>query len=505
MRFPELNLRVRIFLFFALLMVASIAIIASAIFMAYQSTGEQLPRLLATYTGVAAIIIMLVILLVWQLFDRYVAAALQSLARHMQTALHADIPVGDQSVKNHEVYQYLGPISDAADELVQAYQALKSEQGNSGFDKEAHAVQSRQLAAILRDLDVGVLVMNRQHEILLYNQEALSVINRPECVGLARSALLLFDGGDLLAAVNQTFEQCAKPGGRAVVNISLKVAREPRHLTVKIAPVVGDDGLVTGYMLLFADSVNLSSSRYIEQDAKAVNASSISGSVSVLPSRPEFYDLDLFNRILPEELEHCPLYALDYVVFDTETTGLDPSGGDQMISIAAVRIVNGRVLTGECFDELIHPGMPVPEQSTVFHGITDEMLVGKPDIKKILPRFVEFVGDAVLVAHNAPFDMKFIELQSETCQIRLDNPVLDTVLLSAFVHDHSNKHTLDVLAERYGVCIQGRHTALGDALATAHIFLKLVKQLSCRQINTLNEAINASNKMTQIKRHQKAY
>ena len=81
--------------------------------------------------------------------------------------------------------------------------------------------------------------------------------------------------------------------------------------------------------------------------------------------------------------------------------------------VGLVRIVNGCVLTGECFDELIHPEMPVPAQFIVFHGITDEMLVGKPDIKKILPRFVEFIGDAVLVARNAPYDMKFIKLQSE--------------------------------------------------------------------------------------------
>ena len=101
--------------------------------------------------------------------------------------------------------------------------------------------------------------------------------------------------------------------------------------------------------------------------------------------------------------------------------------------------------------------------------------------------------------------MKFIELQSENCQVRLENPVLDTVLLSAFVHDHTNKHTLDDLAQRYGICIEGRHTALGDALATAHVFLKLVNQLSSRDINTLGEAVNASDKMTHIKRHQKAY
>jgi|GEM_PF-781933 len=505
MRNPELSLRVRIFLFFAFLMIASIVIIASAIFMAYQSTPEQLPRLLATYTGVAAVFIVLVLVLVWQLFDRYVAAALQSLARQMQTSMHADILEGNKGLKAQEAYQYLGSVSEAADELIQAYQTLKSEQGGSAVESKAHAIQTRQLAAILRDLDVGVMVMNRQHEILLYNQQAFKAINRPECLGLARSALLLFDEAELLAGASQIVEQSTEPELKTVINISLKLANESRYLTAKIGPVFNDNSHISGYVLLFGDPLNWSLSQPVQHAASVVASSLSSVSMSGLPSRPEFYDLDLFNRSLPENVEHHPLQSMDYVVFDTETTGLNPSGGDQMISIAAVRIVNGRVLTGECFDELIHPGKSVPARSMVFHGITDDMLVGKPSIKTILPQFAEFVGDAVLVAHNAAFDMKFIELQSEYCKVRLDNPVLDTVLLSAFVHDHTNEHTLDDLAVRYGVCIQGRHTALGDALATAHVFVKLVKHLSCRNIYTLSEAIDASNKMTRIKRQQTAY
>ena len=504
MRVPELSLRVRVFLFFALLMVASIVFIAGAIFMAYQSTPEQLPRLLATYTSIAAVIIVLVLLLVWQLFDRHVAAALQSLARQMQTALHADIPEGGRSLKNEEDYQYLGPISEAAEELVQAYQALKTEQGSGASDNEAHAIQVRQLAAILHDLDVGVLVMNRQHEILLYNQQAFTTINRPECLGLARSALLLFEEGELLASASQIIEQSIDPGRKIVDKISLRLANESRQFAANIGPVLSDEGLITGYVLLFGQALE-SSSVSCQKDTEADQSGPGSVSASVLPSRPEFYDLALFDRLLPANLEHRTLASLDYVVIDTETTGLNPSGGDQMISIAAVRIVNGRVLTGECFNELIYPGMPVPAQSIVFHGITDEMLAGMPDIKQILPKFVEFVGDAVIVAHNAAFDMKFIGLQSERCGVKLDSPVLDTVLLSAFVHDHTSKHTLDDLAERYGVCIQGRHTALGDALTTAHVFVRLIKQLSCRNINTFSEAIRASDKMTQIKRHQKSY
>lgn len=507
MGIPELSLRVRIFLFFALMMVASVVIIGSAIYMAHQSEPEQLPRLLATYTGVAATIIVLVLLLVWQLFDRYVAAALQSLARQMQTALHADTLADEQSFKDREQYQYLGSINDAADELIAAYRTLKIDHGSSANDNGAGAFEAHQLATILRDLSVGVLVMNRQHEILLYNQRAFRMINRPDCVGIARSALSLFEGSVLLDSFNKLLDKAMERQPCAGIEVSLTMANDSRHFTGKIDSIVNDDDRISGYVLLLDDSSSVprTMSLPIRHDADAQESSPEATPISILPPRPEFFDFDLFDRPLPADMESCPLRLLDFVVFDTETTGLNPSGGDQMISIGAVRIVNGRVLTGECFDELVCPGVSVPAKSTVFHGITDDMLEGKPTIKEILPKFAEFVGKAVLVAHNAAFDMKFIELQSEKCEVNFVNPVLDTVLLSAFVHDHTNLHTLDDLAKRYGIDIEGRHSALGDAMATAHVFIKLVEQLSSRKVTTLNEAMNASNKMTHIKRHQKSY
>jgi DNA polymerase-3 subunit epsilon len=210
-------------------------------------------------------------------------------------------------------------------------------------------------------------------------------------------------------------------------------------------------------------------------------------------SRPIFYDFDLFEKSAqsPELLE-VPLSELRYTVFDTETTGLNPSGGDEIIAIGAYRIVNGRLLENETFEQLIDPQREIGEASVAIHGITLDQLVGKPLVTEVLPRFHRFAEGSVLLAHNAAFDMRFLQIKELSSGIRFKHPVLDTLLLSAVAQPKQESHSLDEIARRFGVVSEKRHSATGDAKATAQVFLKLLPLLEEKGIRTLQQALEAS-------------
>ena len=212
-------------------------------------------------------------------------------------------------------------------------------------------------------------------------------------------------------------------------------------------------------------------------------------------SRPEFYDFDLFKTDDENKgLLETSLKELTYTVFDTETTGLNPDGGDEIISIAAVRIVNGKIVYKDIFEELVDPKREIPIESYKIHGINYEMVTGKKDINTILPLFKQFTADTVLAGHNIAFDMKMFKVKEKTTHIKFSNPVIDTLLLSAILHPVHEQHDMENIAKRLGINIIGRHTALGDAIATAEIFLKLIPILNSNGILTLKDAVKASRK-----------
>ncbi len=210
-------------------------------------------------------------------------------------------------------------------------------------------------------------------------------------------------------------------------------------------------------------------------------------------SRPEFYDFNLFKKEEENiDLMNTVLKDITYTVFDTETTGLNPDRGDEIVSIAAVRIVNNKIVYQDIFEELVDPKRNIPIESYKIHGISYEMVQGKNDIKTVLPAFKQFTSNTVLVGHNIAFDMKMFKVKEKETNIKFLNPVLDTLLLSAVLHPAHEHHDLENIAKRLGVDIIGRHTALGDTIATAQIFLKLLPILNSNGILTLNDAIKSS-------------
>lgn len=236
--------------------------------------------------------------------------------------------------------------------------------------------------------------------------------------------------------------------------------------------------------------------RLLLPEAQALGSDALRWSVSASASgRPEFFDFDLFASAAGHaDLEAAMLKDLTYTAFDTETTGLDPANGDEIISIGAVRIVNGRLLQGEIFNQLVDPRRPIAHESFLIHGIETHMVRGKPTIESVLPALYAFASGTVLVAHNGAFDMRFFQLKEKTTGVRFTAPVLDTLLLSAVVHPHQEDQSLEEIASRLGVPLTGRHTALGDAIITGEVFLKLLVLMKKRGIVTLGGALSASKK-----------
>ncbi|MDQ7262622.1 3'-5' exonuclease [Paracoccus sp. PS-1] len=209
----------------------------------------------------------------------------------------------------------------------------------------------------------------------------------------------------------------------------------------------------------------------------------------IAPGRPDSTGLTYDFALSRRGAASTRLADLTCVVFDTETTGLDPAT-DRIVQIAGLRIARGR-LTGERFDTLVHPGRPIPPASTAVHGITDAMVADAPDMVAALTAFHHFAEDTVLVAHNAPFDMGFLRRAVPETGAHFDNQVLDTVLLSAMLWGQSAPHSLDALTERLGIVIppEARHTAMGDARATAEAYLRLIAALEAKGLDRFEDVL----------------
>lgn len=173
------------------------------------------------------------------------------------------------------------------------------------------------------------------------------------------------------------------------------------------------------------------------------------------------------------DISRLPLTSLDHVVIDMETTGSDGnSDGDAIIQIGAVRITGGKITADDAFSRLVNPGGAISAGAGRFHGITDDMVSDAPAIETILAEFLDYAGNAVLVGHNVAIDLALMNAVE-----RIDNPVLDTMLLSIGAFDSRRDHTLDALADHFNEPVRDRHSAPADAELAARIFLRLLPEL----------------------------
>jgi len=184
------------------------------------------------------------------------------------------------------------------------------------------------------------------------------------------------------------------------------------------------------------------------------------------------------------ELHPLPLDRVRFTVVDVETTG-GSAAQDRILEIGAVRVEHFRPAAE--FGLLLDPGIPIPPFISAMTGIRDEMVAGAPCFKEVAEDFLRFLGDSVLVAHNLPFDLEFLNRElSRSGGFVLSNAGLCTVRLGRRLLSQLPDRRLDTVADYYGIPIEARHRALGDARATARILIRLLEELAERGIQRLD-------------------
>jgi DNA polymerase-3 subunit epsilon len=214
--------------------------------------------------------------------------------------------------------------------------------------------------------------------------------------------------------------------------------------------------------------------------------------------RNQYYQRHLRRKDLPEAIRNYlqgfndfdfnqPITETEFVIFDTETTGLNAKKGDRIVSISAVRLKEGRIDLSDAFHEIVNPDRDIPSASAVIHEILPRMVNGKPTVEHILPKFIAYIGSSILVAHHQWLDMSFINREMARLygipiqNIVVDTAALDHVLLAkktpaSIIATMKIDSTLGAVAERYHVAVEGLHSSFWDALATAQIFQQMIKE-----------------------------
>jgi DNA polymerase III subunit epsilon len=208
----------------------------------------------------------------------------------------------------------------------------------------------------------------------------------------------------------------------------------------------------------------------------------------------------VFERLLRRHLPGPPLCDLDFVAIDLETTGFHATRGDEIVAMAGVRIASGQVHLDEVFDRLVDPGRPIPACAVKIHGITDRMVTGQAGVLESLTALRAFMGDAVMIGYAIAFDLGFMTRRRPEGTVAFNRPTLCVLRLSEYLDPSVPDHSLEAVARRFGVEISGRHTALGDAMAAAEIFVRMLPRLEAHGVRTVLQAQRAARRAHFVRR-----
>ncbi|WP_037307318.1 3'-5' exonuclease [Ruegeria halocynthiae] len=456
----RLSLRLRIFLFFCLLAVGGLAVSSLALWISYRRVDDLalanafvFAQILISFGFVALIVT------VWLLFDDNVAKPIERLSAQLRTRAHAGVTTDVDT----QAARYLGDLAPAAAGLASQLSGKTMDIAQAVAAETTHlAAEKQRLTALLTEIPVAMILASPTHKIVLYDGQAAGVLAQIAHPRLNATLFEYLQAGPL----EQAYEKLSKSG--LEIACTLTSIDGAQTYSARMKPL----GDAPGYLLVFDDST---------------------ANIAPEAARPLVYDFDLLSSTTSGRFETLALQDLCFVVFDTETTGLLPHK-DEIVQIGAVRVVNGRIVDGEQLNMLVDPGVPIPPASTRVHKISDNMVQGAPDITQAGRIFHQFAQHAVIVAHNAPFDMAFLRRHANRMGVDWDHPILDTVLLSAVLFGASDQHTLDALCERLEIAIPHdlRHTALGDAMATAQALVKMLPMLHARGMTTFGAVIEAT-------------
>jgi DNA polymerase-3 subunit epsilon len=405
----------------------------------------------------------------------------------VNTAHRLDLRTGD------ELQALAGEINRLAEQLGAARRGLDERVLAA---TRALETERRRLASVVGELAEGVVVASADGRITLANRAAAALLSDGHVL-LGRPLGELVDR----ETIDRHVEALQEREGEAE-RFMLPVTRGGR-LDAALTVLPAEEGRAGGGIIVVlrhpvAPGPHAVAPTEMGEPARLAGVGLHSGTASAEagPIRSELYDFSLFEAMepaVPSSERGRRLADLTFVVLDTETTGLRPESGDRVISVAGVRVRGGQVKRGEVFDALVRPGRPIPPASVRFHGITDAMVEGAPSMDRVLPAFLRFVGDALLVGHEVSFDLRFLEPEARRLGLPAltARPILDTRLLSRSLHGPGAEHSLEAIASRLGVTVLGRHSALGDALTTAEILVRLLVLLDRRGVRTLGDALDA--------------